>query len=293
FFAYVAFTAPHDPRDPPPGYRECYHEKKLPLPPNFLPQHPWNIDQRTLTLRDERLAGWPREPDVVRDQLAEYYGMISHLDAQIGRVLAALDRTGLAENTVVVFSADHGLAIGSHGLLGKQNLYEHSMGCPLLFKGPGIPAGESSSAMTYLLDLYPTFCEIARAEVPGSAEGKSLMPILRGEQDRVRDSLFTLYRDNQRAVRDARYKLIRFTRINKSLLFDLREDADDLHNLAGDPAHAERLARMMRLLESWQKRSGDTQPLHTDEPLPLRVDLSGRPRKPDRHQPAWIRAKYF
>ncbi len=109
-----------------------------------MPQHPF--DHGALIIRDENLAAWPRTEEVVRDQLAEYYGLITHLDEQVGRILAALDENGQAENTIVVYAADHGLAVGSHGLLGKQNLYEHSMRCPLIVRGPGIPQGSTDAA---------------------------------------------------------------------------------------------------------------------------------------------------
>lgn len=293
FFAYVAFTAPHDPRDPPAEFRRLYAEKKPPLPPNFRPQHGWNIDLETLTLRDEVLAAWPRDPETIRDQIAEYYGLISHLDAEIGRILAALEDSGLAENTLVIFTADHGLAMGSHGLLGKQNLYEHSMGCPLVLQGPGVPAGGSSFALTYLFDLFPTICEVAGAELPDAVEGQSLMPIVRGERESLRSSLFTLYRDNQRALRDERFKLIRFTKTNKTMLFDLEVDPHELADLSGDPEQASRVASMLELMEDWQAEIDDQQALVSEDPLPLQIDLSDRPRKPDRHQPAWIREKYF
>ena len=128
FFCYVSFTAPHDPRQPPKEFAEEYYKANLPLPKNFLPQHPF--DMGSMQIRDEVLAGWPRTEEVIRDQLAEYYGMITHMDGQIGRILGTLKRHSQRE-TIIVFSADHGLAMGSHGLLGKQNLYEHSMKAPM------------------------------------------------------------------------------------------------------------------------------------------------------------------
>ena len=115
FLAYIAFTAPHDPRNPPAEWREHYYARKLPLPRNYLPQHPFDNGQ--LVLRDENLLPWPRPPELLRDQLAEYYGLISHLDSQIGRILEALQRSPVATNTLIIYAADHGLALGSHGLL--------------------------------------------------------------------------------------------------------------------------------------------------------------------------------
>ncbi|MHC4679494.1 MAG: sulfatase-like hydrolase/transferase, partial [Planctomycetota bacterium] len=153
FFAYVAFTAPHDPRNPPPKYRQMYYRNRPPLPKNFMPQHPF--DNGHMVGRDESLAPWPRTEEIVRDQLAEYYGLITHLDEHIGRVLKTLEESPHAENTLIIYAADHGLALGSHGLLGKQSIYEHSMGCPLIFAGPGIPRGGSTQAFSYLLDIFP------------------------------------------------------------------------------------------------------------------------------------------
>ncbi|MEK7707160.1 MAG: sulfatase-like hydrolase/transferase, partial [Verrucomicrobiota bacterium] len=145
FFAYVAFTAPHDPRMPPSAIREKYYRNRPPLPANFLPQLPFD-NGAMKGGRDEDLAAWPRTEKVIRDQLAEYYGMITHLDGQVGRILDALKRSGQADNTLIIYSADNGLAIGSHGLLGKQNVFEHSMRVPLIFVGHGIPRGRSTTS---------------------------------------------------------------------------------------------------------------------------------------------------
>src|SRR5690606_5730181 len=106
----------------PPEWRALYDAERLPLPPNFLPEHPF--DNGELHTRDEKLAAWPRDAADIRRHLAEYYGMISHQDAQIGRVLECLERRGLRANTIVVYVSDHGLGLGQHGLMGKQNVYE-------------------------------------------------------------------------------------------------------------------------------------------------------------------------
>ena len=291
FFAYVPFMAPHDPRQPPPEYRERYYRRNLPLPANFMPQHPF--DHGALILRDENLGAWPRTPAVIRDQLAEYYGLITHLDEQVGRILQALEENGQAENTVVVYAADHGLAMGSHGLLGKQNLYEHSMRCPLIIRGPGIPQG-STDAFTYLYDLFPTLLGLGSAETPPGIDGRDLAALWSGEHDTVwRQSLFLPYRDLMRAVRDERYKLIVYPGVNHRQLFDLADDPDELRNLAADPAHGQTLGRMEALLEGWRAALADPTPLATSDPSPLRRDLTGQAREADRWQPEWIVDKYF
>ncbi len=291
FFAYVAFTAPHDPRQPPQEYRAHYYQERPPLPANFMPQHPF--DNGSLVLRDENLAAWPRTPEVIGDQLAEYYGLITHMDGQIGRVLATLEQTGRAGNTLIIYAADHGLALGSHGLLGKQSVYEHSMRCPLIFVGNRIPAGGSSQALTYLFDIYPTVCDLLAIETPDGLAGESLRTIWSGEKKSVRDSMFLAYQDIMRAVGDGRWKLIRYPHINHTQLFDLEDDPDELANLAAEPAQAERVARMLEQMRTWQQKIGDSQALSTDNPKPFEVDLTGKPRKPDKWQPPWIVEKYF
>ena len=290
FFAYVPFTAPHDPRQPPPEYRERYYQRNLPLPANYMPQHPF--DHGALIIRDENLAAWPRTEEVVRDQLAEYYGLITHLDEQVGRILAALDETGQAENTIVVYAADHGLAVGSHGLLGKQNLYEHSMRCPLIVRGPGIPQG-STDAFTYLFDLFPTLLAQGGVEAPPGIDGRDLAPLWSGGAPTWRQSVFLPYRDLMRAVRDDRYKLIVYPSVNHRQLFDLQEDPHERRNLIAEPGHRQTAARLNALLEGWRGAMGDTVPLSVAEPAPLHRDLTGTQREPDRWQPDWIVEKYF
>lgn len=290
FFLYVAFTAPHDPRQPPQAWREHYYSNRPPLPANFMPLHPFH--NGWMRGRDERLAGWPRTKEVVSDQLAEYYGMISHLDEQVGRIIEALDSTGRAKNTIVIYTADHGLALGSHGLLGKQSLYEHSMKSPLILAGPGIPHGESV-ALNYIFDLYPTICSEAGVELSPGVEGIDLMPIVRGEVDAVRSQLFTSFEDKMRGLRDERWKLIRYPLLHYTQLFDLARDPDELHNLAESEDQADRVARMMTDLESWQQHFGDPFPLTSEVQQPMEYDPSDWARESDRWQPKWIREKYF
>jgi arylsulfatase A-like enzyme len=275
FLCYVAWNAPHDPRIAPKEYHEHYNAAKPPLPANFLPEHPFNNGD--LIGRDERLAPWPRTPEVVRQHLADYYASISFVDHEIGRVLDALKENGQYDNTIVVVSSDHGLAIGSHGLMGKQNLYDHSMHIPLIAAGPGVPKGEQREALVYLLDLFPTLGDLAGVKGPDGSEGKSLAGVLAGKETGVRDSLFTAYTKVQRAVRDDRWKLIVYPQINKTQLFDLKDDPAETKDLADDPTRAADVARLTALLKEWQKKVDDKQPLTTDDPQPLKFDFSKVP----------------
>jgi arylsulfatase A-like enzyme len=271
FCMYVAFETPHDPRQAPPEYLAQYDPAKIPAPPNFLPFHPF--DNGELTIRDEKLAPWPRGKEDIQGHLRDYYAVITFMDGQIGRILEALGKTGQYDNTIIIFSSDQGIAIGSHGLMGKQNLYEHSMGVPLVFCGPGIPKGKVSDTLCYLFDVYPTVCDLVGAKIPATLEGRSLAPILAGRTDRVRDTVFLAYKDVQRAVRDDRWKLIVYPQVHVAQLFDLKTDPYETKNLAADPTYADRIKRLTALMEEQQKLFGDTQPLRAEKPGPAAIDL--------------------
>jgi arylsulfatase A-like enzyme len=260
FLMYIAYTAPHDPRMAPKEYAAMYQPGKVTLPKNFLPEHPF--DNGEMKVRDEGLAPWPRTPEIIREHIAAYYAMITHLDTQIGRVLKALEETGHAKNTLVVFAADNGLAVGQHGLMGKQNLYDHSIRVPLVFHGPGIPKGRTNTSACYLLDIYPTLCEYAGVAAPSTVEGTSLMPAIRGTRKQVRDTTFHAYRDVQRAVRTSDWKLIVY-KVNGQRtvqLFHLAADPLETTNLANETAQAPRIREMTALLVDWMKK--------VDDPLP-------------------------
>ncbi len=256
FFAWVALTSPHDPRTPPAEFRAHYDAARMPLPVNFSPEH--GFDNGELDVRDEQLAPRPLAPDVVREHLADYYGMISHHDACIGRVLAALRETGQEENTIVVYVSDHGLALGSHGLLGKQNLYEPSVRVPLFLAGPGVPAAQRSDALIHPLDLYATLCELAGVSAPAGLDSRSLVPLLAGRGG-GRESVCSVYMDGQRMVTDGRWKLIlyRVGGDERGQLFDLATDPDECRDLAGDPTNAGRIDGLRARLRAWQAENGD------------------------------------
>lgn len=263
FFMYLAFSNPHDPRVAAEKYLKLYDREKIPLPKNYLPVHPFNNGE--MTVRDETLSPWPRTEDEIRKTLHEYYAVISGLDHHIGRLLQKLDELKLTENTIILFSADQGISVGSHGLLGKQNLYDHGMKVPLFFAGPGVKKGKSD-ALVYLLDVFPSVCELAGVKPPGGLDAVSFAPVLQGKTDKGRDSLFLAYRDVQRAVRDERWKLIRYPEVEVTQLFDLKNDPDELKNLAGEAGQKERVAKMLAQMTGWQKRLNDAAPLTVANP---------------------------
>ena len=232
YFMYISFLAPHDPRTMPKRFLEMYDINEIQLPPNFLKMHPFDTGE--LYIRDERLAEHPRDPDEIKKHILEYYAMISHLDHEIGRVIDALEANGDLDNTIIVLAGDNGLAVGQHGLMGKQSCYEHSNRVPLLFAGPAIPKNKITDAYAYLMDIYPTLCDLVGISIPDSVEGKSLVPAMNDDTEKIRDHLFYGYERYIRSVKDVRYKLIEYVvkkKHTKTQLFDLKEDPGEMNNL--------------------------------------------------------------
>ncbi|HCU17718.1 MAG TPA: choline-sulfatase [Bacteroidales bacterium] len=291
FFCYVAFTAPHDPYSPKPGFIDAYPDQSLPLPGNYMPLHPFQFDD--LTVRDENLLDWPREPEKVRSVLSDYYALISHLDKAVGDIIGTLKKNGLYDNTIIVYAADNGLAVGSHGLLGKQNLYEHSMKVPLIITGPGIHEDKVSDAFVYLYDIYPTLIELCNVPAPVEIDGKSLVPVITGKSDGVRTSLFTAYRYTVRSVRTDEWKLIRYPERDFNQLFNLTSDPLELNNLAEAGPYKSKVDELTGLMKEWQMEVNDNAPLTANVILPLQYDHIKLVRKPDKWQPEYTLKKYF
>ncbi|MCC5929005.1 MAG: sulfatase-like hydrolase/transferase [Cyclobacteriaceae bacterium] len=291
FFCYVSYTAPHDPYSPREDYIDHYPPLALPLPGNFMPLHPFVFDD--LTIRDENLSSWPRTAEVVRAALADYYGLITHMDAAIGKIINTLKDQGLYDNTIIVYAADNGLAIGSHGLLGKQNLYEHSAKVPLIIKGSNIQPGSTSEALVYLYDLFPTLAEMSGFSAPEDMDGKSLLQVLKGELNGVRSSVFHAYRHTVRAVKSDKWKFIRYPERDHHQLFDLENDPLELNNLAPKDEYQNKVSEMMDLMKKEQAIAGDTISLTSAKTLPLEYDHNSLIRKPDRWQPEYTLKKYF
>ena len=286
FFMYLAGASPHDPRIAPPEYLDLYPLDQIPLPPNLLPFHPF--DNGELLVRDEFLAPWPRDEETIRAHLRDYYAVITYQDEQCARILNELRDLGEYDNTIIVFASDNGLALGSHGLMGKQNLYEHGMGVPLVISGPGIPKGKASNALSYLFDLYPTLCDFAGAPVPASLEGKSLAPVIRGEVDSVRDSILLGYKKYQRAVRQGDWKLIRYPEVEVTQLFNLSSDPHETRDLALDQKQGERIEELSNFMRQQQAHFGDRLSLNAPCPRKAEVGLDYfRSPKAKWHEMIW------
>lgn len=260
FFLYLSFLAPHDPRTMPEQFRHMYDPDKITLPPNYLPMpavtYGWAAKGR-----DENTEAYPRAPQRIRQHIADYYAMISHIDWCIGHVLNALEHKGLLENTIIVLCGDNGLAIGQHGLMGKQNLYEHSVKVPLVLSGPGIPKGQTRDAYLYLLDVYPTLCELCGLPIPPTVEGKSFAGLFADPAASIREDLYLAFQARIRGVISGGYKLLEYRTEDLKLtqLFDLANDPWERYNLFDmkdtGPIVARLRQKLFALRDEWEDES--------------------------------------
>lgn len=278
FFSYLAFDGPHDPHIVPDGFPVKYDAASIPLPPNFLPQHPF--DNGEMVVRDEQLLKWPRKEADVKEMLSEYYRYISFLDVQVGRILDAVDASPFAANTIIVYAADSGVARGSHGLIGKQNLYEHSLRVPLIVAGPGIAADKRSDAMCYLFDVMPTLGKLCGVAASKDSQGQEFTAVLKVPTQSARPFLMFGYKSVQKALNDGRWKLIRYPHVDRTQLFDLQSDPFETKDLSADPAQAERLKAMLAKLGAEMKADGDNDPLTAAKIVPAEWKAPTKVPKP-------------
>jgi arylsulfatase A-like enzyme len=301
FLIYFGFSHPHDTRDGTPELLAKYgavnhrdrnslpaaNPKQPSLPANYLPAHPFHHGHPNL--RDEvAVKGvWKkRDERTIRNELGRQYACSENIDIQIGRVLKKLEAMGELDNTYIFYTADHGMAIGRHGLQGKQNLYEHTWRVPMVVKGPGIKPGTRVTGNIYLLDVLGTLCDVAGIKPPKSVESVSFRPVLEGKRETVRDVLYGVYsggtKPGMRCVKKGDWKLIKYDvldgKVRETQLFNLKQNPHELlkehhadnvvaltgnrprvsqANVAGDPEHAEKLAEMEALLLAEMERLDD------------------------------------
>jgi choline-sulfatase len=256
FFMYLAFNASHDPRQSPKEYIDRYPLERIKLPENFQPQYPYADKVCGLGLRDEKLMPYPRTEYAVKIHRQEYFAIITHMDDQIGRILEALEKTGKADNTYIVFTADHGLAVGHHGFSGKQNMYDHSVRVPFLVVGPDVKPGVKIDAPIYLQDVMATSLELAGAASDG-IDFKSLLPLLRGESDVHYPEIYGAYMKRQRMITKGDWKFISYPTANVERLFNLKKDPNEMNDLAANPEYAAKLKQMREALSVLSKQLAD------------------------------------
>ena len=260
-FFYIAFNAPHDPRQSPQAYVDKYPTHRIKTPQPFIPEYPYAEEMGAgQSLRDEKLAPFPRTERAIKVHRGEYYAIISHLDAQIGRILDALEKSKKADNTWIFFTADHGLSVGHHGLVGKQNQYDHSVRVPFVVVGPGVDADRSISTPIYLQDVMPTTLELAGVAQPKHVFFHSLLPLLKNQtNESPYESIYGAYLNLQRAITHDGWKLIVYPTANAFRLYHVAADPTESVDLAAEPGHASRVSDLLDRLARLQQQLGDAQ----------------------------------
>ena len=301
FLVYFGFSHPHDERDGTPellakygafnhtdrDHRPPAHPAQPPLPENYLPSHPFPHGHPKLRDEVDVSGVWEhRDERTIRNELGREFACSEYIDRQIGRVLDQLQAMGELENTYIFYTSDHGIAIGRHGLQGKQNLYQHTWRVPLIVSGPKIPAASRAEGNVYLLDTLATLCDLAGIQAPESNEGLSFKPVLMGEKQSLRDVMYGVYnggtKPGMRCVKKGNWKLIEWDvldgQVRRTQLFDLSQNpleflvehhAPSVYeltgfkpqrhqtNLAEDPNFADKLQEMRQLLLTEMKRLDD------------------------------------
>jgi len=251
FFLFCSFVAPHPPLVPPRYYLDMYDQKDLPTPPVGDWEDKLGMDPHDSRWNSSTSCGVLDARAQHRAQ-AGYYGLITQIDHQIGRLLENLSDADALKNTIFLFSSDHGELLGDHHLFRKILQYQGSVSIPMLACGPGIEGGQVRDELIELRDVMPTILDLAGAPVPDSVEGLSMAPLLRGESPADwRGHLHGEHAAGPRSnhyVVDGRYKFCWFSQTGLTQLFDLQADPQELHDLIDDPAHAATAERLRRIL---------------------------------------------
>jgi len=260
FFMYIAFNAPHDPRQSPKKYVDMYPLDSISMPQSYMPLYPFAETMGAgKDLRDEKLAPFPRTEYAVKVNKQEYYAITTHLDDQLKEILKTLEEKGLKENTYIFFTSDHGLAIGEHGLMGKQNMYDHSIRVPLMVVGPNIPKGKKVDTDIYLQDIMATALDIAGIKKPDYIEFNSFLNLAKGTETKNKySSIYGVYeKGSQRMIRKNNFKLILYPKSKQVLLYNLENDSLELNDIASKPENATIIKLLFKDLIQLQKEKGD------------------------------------
>lgn len=252
FFLACGFWRPHLPFNAPRKYWDLYNRDDIEVAPNRT--RPKNLPPNLSSSNEidsYALAGDRKRTEAFhREARHAYYACVSYVDAQVGRVLAALDELGIADNTIVVLWGDHGWNLGEHGFWGKHNTFHNSLHSPLIVRAPGQRAGVSTDALVELVDIYPSLCELAGLDVPSHVEGTSAAPLLDRPNRPWKSAAFSEWKGCQ-AVKTDRYLYTEWAeegRVAHRMLFDHRLDPDENTNIAGTPEAAAIVERHSDLL---------------------------------------------
>jgi len=269
FFMYIAFNATHDPRQAPKEFIDMYPLDSIEVPKNYLSNYPYDKEMgcNPFRLRDERLMPSPRTEFAVKVHRQEYFALATHMDREIGRILDALEKSGMKDSTYVIFTADHGLSVGHHGLVGKQNMYDHSMQAPFFIAGPGIKAEQEFNMPIYLQDAMATTLDLAKIAKPQHVQFNSVMPLIEGTKKVQYAPIYGQYTHTQRMIQDGDFKLIVYPTIKVSRLYNTAKDPLEMKDLAKNPEYAAKIQELTVKLKKLMKDMDDDMDLDNPKPV--------------------------
>lgn len=298
FFLFLGFSHPHDPRNGKPELLEKYgavnidhptelNENSPSLPINYLPEKPF-ADGHPELRDEERVKGvmTRRDEVTIRNEVGKEYACIENIDIQLGRVLESLKATGELDNTYIIYTSDHGIAVGKHAHMGKQSLFNHCFRVPFIVSGPSVMQGKYREGNIYLMDLLPSLCDLAGIEIPEVIDGKSWKSVVEGDELTIRDAIYGVYsggtKPGIRAAVSGDWKIIKYDvldgTVRETLLFNIKDNPNELMaehhaesvvkltgnqpksyqlNLADDPKYADKLAEMETILLEQMVEQGD------------------------------------
>ncbi len=274
FFLFLSTSAPHDPRHAPAEFMDRFEKDSMPLPVNHQLQH--GFDTGDMRVRDEVVYPVPHDAEQVRREFEIYLAMNAHIDDRVGRLMKLLEDLGELENTLIVFTSDHGLSMGEKGLMGKQNLYEASWRVPMIWAGPKIPVGKRTAGFAYLHGVFPTLCDLLELPTPKHAGKFSHAKMLAAAESAGTvhavehgtsgvPEVFGVYTNNAgskrgiRSLRQGDWKLIHYLHNDRTQLFHLGRDPWEINDLAGLSQYAARVEQMKARLRTWMEAENDPQ----------------------------------
>lgn len=250
FFAYVAFNAPHVPRETEQHYYDMYPAKEMVLPPSFEDGMPLNKNVKYQYAPD------PLRQKTMQKRVQQNNAMVSHIDVQVGNIISALKAKGVYENTIIVFTSDHGISFGENGVAGKVCLYEPSVTAPLIVKGPGIKANTKITSRVYLQDIVPTLYDRLNLKINTTTEFTSLNPLLDGKKKKLPSIYLAMFND-QRGIIYEDNKLIYYPDTKVLALYNLKKDPWETKNIAGKKASVPMIKNLLGELKMWQEKTND------------------------------------
>jgi choline-sulfatase len=269
FFLAVGFVRPHVPLVAPKKYFDLYDPNELKAP--YAPEGDLDDVPQVIRNYKRNSSTYGITPELHKGLLHAYYASISYMDAQVGRVLDSLEQLGLKENTIVIFTSDHGYLLGHHHKYQKQHLFEEATRVPFIVSVPWLKSehNKGTQHLTELIDLYPTLVDLAGVAPPAHLQGQSLKTLLKDtqSQDWDKNAAFTISRNNGESLKTKDWRITRWEFGKKGYeLYDLKNDPSEFNNLANNPEYASVLSKLTKQLEAKRKAAGvETYLAHLDK----------------------------